>query len=153
MAIFNKVFKNKIIKGKKTEKKKDKKVPNNQTLYSIKNTGIHSIRVKLISAFLILIIPIVLLGVVSHQLTSNTIVDITQSSTIETMKQTNKYISLILQTVEETSLQIFSNSMLQDLFSADLNNLSYEEMKRKQDAALTFQTLCKVVILFLELHY
>lgn len=141
MAIFNKVFKNKIIKGKRTEKKKDKKVPNNQTLYSIKNTGIHSIRVKLISAFLILIIPIVLLGVVSHQLTSNTIVDITQSSTIETMKQTNKYISLILQTVEETSLQIFSNSMLQDLFSADLNNLSYEEMKRKQDAAAYISNL------------
>lgn len=116
-------------KEKNVEKKNLKHALNN-----IKNVGIHSIRVKLICVFIILIIPIYILGTQSHYLASKTIEEITHASTIETMQQTNKYISLILKTVEDVSMQILSSSMLQDLFGSNLDRSSYEAMQLKQEA-------------------
>ena len=127
MNIFTKKIKRKERKeGKDTLK---------QTLNNIKNAGIHSIRIKLISAFIVLIIPIYLLGTQSHHLASSTIENITQASTIETMQQTNKYISLILKTVEDVSIQILSNSTLQELFASNMDNMSYDRMELQQEAA------------------
>lgn len=124
MNIFEKV-KNSLVKQKTTKQKTN----------SNQSVGIYSIRIKLICAFLVLIIPIIILGVESHRLASSKIENITQTSTIETMKQTNKYLSLILQTVDDASIQIFSSSILQDYYDLAFNNTAtYEEMTLKQDA-------------------
>jgi len=118
--------------GKKKENENNIKTKNN----SNKSVGIFSIRIKLICAFLLLIIPIYILGTRSHQIASETIENITHSSTIATMQQTNKYISLILKNVEDISMQLLSNKTLQDLYKLDLSSgtFTYEAMTLKQDA-------------------
>ncbi len=102
-----------------------------------KKIGINSIRVKLIAAFLILIIPIIILGTESHRLASNKIENITQNSTIQSMTQTAKYLDLMFSQVETMSKQFLANPSLQDYYSykhlSDGSN-AYEEYTLKSNA-------------------
>ena len=72
----------KFLQKKKLSKKQKISNTNSTThtthTHRIKKVGIHSIRVKLIAAFLILIIPIIILGTESHRLASSKIENITQ---------------------------------------------------------------------------
>ncbi|NLX69776.1 MAG: methyl-accepting chemotaxis protein [Clostridiales bacterium] len=77
----------------------------------------NSISVKLIAAFLVMIIPISLLGYYSHQKAEAAIKNLTEHSTIQTMEKMSQYLSLIFSNIENISLQIFRNQDVQDFVS------------------------------------
>lgn len=102
---------------------------------TVKRKSIHSIRLKLVASFLLLIIPIIILGTESHRLASEKIEGITQDSTIQTMEQTERYLDLLFSQVENTALQIFANPTVQDYYSLTGDRITaYEGFKLKQDA-------------------
>ena len=103
-------------------------------LNTMKRLGATSIRLKLVASFLLLIIPIIILGTESHRLASNKIEGITQDSTIQTMDQTQKYLDLLFSQVEAMSMQLFTNTIIQDYYSLrDDQVTSFDSFKLKQD--------------------
>lgn len=78
-------------------------------------TGYISVRTKLIAAFMLTIIPIILLGAISASKSADAIKKTTADATIQTMEQTNKYLDLLLWDIENTSLQIVQNSTFVNL--------------------------------------
>lgn len=118
-------------------KKTIKNMRKTKDLSSIKKktAGMYSIRIKLILAFLILIIPIIILGTESHKLASGTIEKITQNSTIQTMEQTNKYLELVISQIENLSTQIFGNDTLQKYYTLDsTDDLNYDQIELRKAA-------------------
>ena len=102
----------------------------------MKRAGIYSIRLKLIASFLLLIIPIVILGVESHRLASRKIEDITRDSTIQTMIQTEKYLDQLFSQVDTIASQLFSNPLVQDYFSPRTQTMGeFEEYLLKNEAS------------------
>ena len=119
---------------------KNKKVNSN---IKIKNIGIHSIRLKLIAAFLVLIIPIIILGTESHRLASNKIESITQNSTIQSMAQAEKYLDLLFSQVESMSKQFLADPSIQDYYGFRGGSASsdiLEEYKLRQAAISTLSS-------------
>ncbi len=86
------------------------------SIKKIKKMGIHSIRLKLIAAFLVLIIPIIILGVASHRVASSKIEDITQNSTIQSMAQTERYLDLLFSQIETMAKQFLANPSIQEYY-------------------------------------
>jgi len=78
---------------------------------------IYSIRVKLIAAFLSLVILIPILGITSYSMSKNALEDTTVKSTFETLDQANKYLGVILSNVENISRQISKNSIVTEFLS------------------------------------
>lgn len=74
-----------------------------------------SFKAKLSMAFLLTIIPIILLGVISSNKSASAIKATTVSATIQTMEQTNRYLDLLLWNIESTSLQIAQSKALLEL--------------------------------------
>lgn len=92
------------------------KVPKGNSTNKINKIGIHSIRLKLIAAFLVLIIPIIILGTESHRLASSKIIDITQNSTIQSMEQAEKYLDLVFSRVEAMTKQFLADPSIKDYY-------------------------------------
>jgi len=129
MAKTQNVLQKKNLFNKLKKQKKDKITDN------IKKAGMHSIRVKLIAAFLVLIIPIIILGTESHRLASSKIENITQNSTIQTMTQTEKYLTLVFSQVETIPRQFLANPILQEYYSVRSSDTSiYDEYNLRRDA-------------------
>lgn len=82
---------------------------------TIKFSRLNSISNKLIAAFLIMIIPISVLGYYSKNTAEKAIQHTAAQSTIQAMEQISKYIDLILSTVDDVSLQILTNKDIQNL--------------------------------------
>lgn len=82
------------------------------SLFSMKK-----IKTKLIIAFLVPIIIIVLQGVISYVNTSKTATQRAIQSSVIAMENSGKYIGVILQTVENLSGQIFADTDVQDYLS------------------------------------
>ena len=95
--------------------------------------GSLSIKVKLIAAFMVTILPIILLGTVSYNKAAKAIEETTINSTIGTMQQTNEYLSLLLDNVEQATMQFFTNSELQSYLDKGMDSLSaFNQMKVRQ---------------------
>jgi methyl-accepting chemotaxis protein len=69
--------------------------------------------IKLLSSFLVIIIPIIVLGAVSYSISAKAIDVKVTTSTMETMKQTGNYLTLIFKNIETISTQIINNSDIQ----------------------------------------
>lgn len=84
------------------------------------NSGVRytTFRTKLTAAFMITILPILLLGALSANLSAKAIKETTASATIQTMDQTNRYLDLLLWNIERTMLQIAGNNSFSDLAQA-----------------------------------
>ncbi len=78
-------------------------------------TGYLSVRSKLIGAFMLTIIPIILLGAISASKSADAIKKITADAAIQTMDQTNKYLDLLLWHIDNTSQQIIQSRAFVDL--------------------------------------
>jgi len=81
-----------------------------------------SIRTKLILAFLIMIIPIFLLGYVSQKLTYNAIEERVALSTSETIKQSAKHLDMLLRNVRDEYLKILASSQVQDYYNFEITD-------------------------------
>lgn len=73
-----------------------------------------SIRSKLILAFLVPIVLIIIQGIISYSNTSKTAKNLAAQSSIASMESSGKYLELVLKTVENISGQLFSNVDIQD---------------------------------------
>lgn len=72
-----------------------------------------SIRTRLITGFMITIIPIVLLGMISYNSAFNSIKDTATSASSETLKQLGKNVEITFSKYEELSTQIILNDLVQ----------------------------------------
>lgn len=77
-----------------------------------------SMRTKLISAFLATVIPIVLLGYISYNSAFSAINETAADTSLETMRQVDKYIGLLLSGVEDLSMQIYREQGFQEYISS-----------------------------------
>ncbi|MFU0799255.1 MAG: methyl-accepting chemotaxis protein [Xylanivirga thermophila] len=90
---------------------------------------------KLILAFLIMIIPITMLGYISQGKAGAAIKDSAINSSHKTMEQAQMYLGLIFSTIDDTSLQIMINKEIQDYLHNKNNDLSvYDRLQIKQKA-------------------
>jgi len=81
----------------------------------------HSIRIKLIIAFLSLIIPISALGFFSYSLSSDSIKSLTIDSKTETQRQLGNNLNIIFSIIEDASLQISTSSEFQKYLTGPEN--------------------------------
>ncbi len=88
----------------------------------------YSIRMKLIAAFMLTIIPMVLLGVLSYNRALFSIKDTATKTALETIKQANKYLGLSLSNIESVSKQISADTDFQKFLSAKASAMSFDEL-------------------------
>jgi len=128
----------KFLQKKKLSKKQKISNTNSTThtthTHRIKKVGIHSIRVKLIAAFLILIIPIIILGRESHRLASSKIESLTQNATIQTMAQTAKYLDLVFSQVENILVKFLADPSIQEYYNVSKDRSYSEDQQLKTNA-------------------
>ncbi len=74
------------------------------------------LRTKLIGAFLIPVLCIIVLGVVSYRQASNAIISSYEESAMQTMHMANQYITLIVNTVRSTYKSYLSDADLTTYF-------------------------------------
>lgn len=100
-----------------------RKLPINNNIL-LKTRKATSIRSKLIAAFIVPIILIVLLGIVSYTKSSNAVFDIAEGSAAATMDGTSKYIQSIFSNISDTSMQILADQELRNyLLPEDKTNV------------------------------
>ncbi|MCG8500665.1 MAG: methyl-accepting chemotaxis protein [Firmicutes bacterium] len=101
-------------------------------------TGIHSIRVKLVAAFLVMIIPISVLGFVSQNLTSDAVEEQAKQSVAQTVKQTGEYMDLFFAVVQNQYMQVFADDAVQKYINtSDNDGELFEIFELKQAAGKT----------------
>ena len=92
-----------------------------------------SIRFKLVSAFLVMIIPISVLGVVSYQLTSRVTERNAKQATAQTIQQTANYLNLIFAMTRDLNTQILTSNTMQEFFNEISDDLTlYEQMQQRR---------------------
>ncbi len=101
-----------------------------------------SIRVKLISAFLVTIIPILVLGLVSMRSASDSIDNLARNGNRETLKKSGQLLEIVIGNIENLSTQIFVSTQVKDYFSFNKDdNFSYETMRATSDLNSYISTL------------
>jgi methyl-accepting chemotaxis protein len=85
--------------------------------FEIRKVNLNSIQSKLIGSFMVTIIPVILLGIISYNLSSKALQENAQQSMKETVLKTSNYIDLLFSNVEELSMQIFMNQDIQNYFT------------------------------------
>lgn len=133
MKFFDNGVKNKHISA--LLKKKKEFMRNHQT-------GFYSIRVKLIAAFLVMIIPISVLGMASYTLTSGAMEQKAKQAATQTIHQTAKYINLIFSMIEEQHSQLFISGVIQDYFdSFDSGVSAYDKIQARKPVENLLQSI------------
>lgn len=101
-----------IRKGETKRQSESTSIIKKSTLTDLKFT--QSILVKMVAVFLLLIIiPVAVIGYISTSTASNSLVSKSEESIASSTMQTSNYFDLILNKVEDISLQLFSNSSIQ----------------------------------------
>ncbi len=90
-----------------------------------------SIRAKLILAFMVTIIPVVVLGIASYTTSSGAVNDLAQKSTISSLGGTSKYFETVIKNIEYLSEQLNTDKDLNrtislNYTSEDPNNIEYD---------------------------
>ena len=86
---------------------------------------IKSIRTKLISAFLVPVILLIVLGIISYFSASGAVKNIARESTISTMDSSGKYLEIIYSMIDDLTFQLFSEKDIQDYLSSSA--IDYED--------------------------
>ncbi|MCX7709574.1 MAG: methyl-accepting chemotaxis protein [Clostridia bacterium] len=92
----------------------------------------NSIGVKLTLSFLVMIVPIILLGAISYSKSKAIMKASTVESCISTVKQTEKYLGLLFSNVSNTSKQLATNNTLLGMYSSahtDYNSVEFDTQK------------------------
>lgn len=96
------------------------------------------IKIKLIGAFMIPVVLIVVLGVSSYQRAADTIVSSYRASTVNTVQKAGEYYTLLLTNLENKSQQFTNDTVLVDYYSGKFKRKPAEE-------ASTFMTIQKTL--------
>ncbi|NMA95137.1 MAG: methyl-accepting chemotaxis protein [Clostridiales bacterium] len=101
---------------------------------NIKQNRLSSIGFKLITIFIAMCIPISVLGYISQQKATDALRESAVDTTIQTMEQSSKYLNLIFNSVEDTSMQILGNQAVQDYVQSLHKDLgAFDRMQIKED--------------------
>lgn len=82
-----------------------------------------TIRSQLLTAFILTIIPVLVLGIVSFNVSREAIQERSQTATMDSMQQTKNYLELMFSNIDSITLQMLSNKDIQDYLSGDLTDL------------------------------
>ena len=93
-------------------------------------SNIKSIKSKLILAFVVPILLIILQGIISYSSTSKTAVTLASQSSITAMESSGKYLDVVLKTVESLSGQLFADADIQSYLSESFKNDNILEKSR-----------------------
>ncbi len=121
----------------------------------IKNKSYRSIRFKLVASFLIMIIPICLVGFISYFSTRSALLDNAISSSISTMEQSKKNIDSMFASAKEYSIQMSNDSTLMNFFhyatvderQADFRSMQPEMLNKVQNKVESGNTFSDILIL------
>lgn len=98
-----------------------------------------SIRIKLIMAFIVPVLLIIIQGLISYSNTSKTATTLASQSSITAMESSGKYLDVVLRTAENLSGQIFANPDIQDYLSKNYDQddiYAKMEITRKVEALM-----------------
>ncbi len=101
----------------------------------------YRIRDKLIAAFTVIIIPMILLGIISYSTAAGAIKNLAKTSTENTMAQASKYLELLFQNNESFALQLCMDESIQSYLSHNyglLNKGDYELLTLRNNADSAF---------------
>lgn len=109
-----------------------------------------SIRAQLILAFMLMIIPVSILGKVSYDNSANTLKELAQKSAIQTFTQASKYLEMVFFNMQEVYIQVMSNPDVQDAISSNLE--TDKEKQRKindmlKSVSATGKTISNITLL------
>lgn len=91
------------------------------------------IRVQLIAAFLVMIIPISVLGFISQRLTSDAIEDTVTKSTTQTIDQISKNLDLVYGLAQDAYMKLYSDSAIINYLTGASGNVDiFEKQREKQ---------------------
>lgn len=114
------------LKAEKRDAPKKEKAVFGKKLAAFFSGGL-SIKVKLIGAFIIPIILIIILGVVSYTVASKAITSSYTESSQTTINKTADYYNLMFSNVKASANDIANNQMLQSYYSGSYSGDAYEE--------------------------
>ncbi|HHW47418.1 MAG TPA: hypothetical protein GXX14_02230, partial [Clostridiaceae bacterium] len=101
--------------------------------FKFEKINLRSLQSKLVSSFMVTIIPVILLGIISYNLSSSAIRENVQHSMTGTVLKTSEYIDLLFSNVEELSLQVFMNQDIQNFFSKEKSEeMTFEVLQARQ---------------------
>lgn len=101
-----------------------------------RRTGFHSIRVQLITAFLVMIIPIATLGYYSYTRAQDMIYQLAARKTLQTMDMTKTSLDMVFTAAADASLQVYSSQVIQDYLRLIIqDDQSFELFTANRDAA------------------
>lgn len=112
----------------------------NAALRLIHSINFRRIRTKLIAAFIVTIIPTLLLGSRSYYNSRDALKEVAVESSVSTLTQINNYLSLAMTSVEDISVQIMSNKVLQDYLNYS-GTEQYEYYSLRKGADLYINSL------------
>ncbi|NMA66514.1 MAG: hypothetical protein GX957_09790, partial [Clostridiaceae bacterium] len=127
-------------KGKKLFMKNGTKMKTPKIKATKEHKKMFSIRNKLILAFLVTIIPIVMLGVLSFNTAKNSIEDIAKETSLETIKQLNKYLSLSMDNIEIMSRQIVYDQDFQKYIGTVNQEIDFDIYTIQNNVSLSIQS-------------
>lgn len=106
-----------------------KKKPKSVYSSDAKKVGIFSsIKTKLITGFLICIIPIFLVGIISYNSAFTAVKDNTSSAILQTIQQTNEKLAITFDNIETLSSQMVVSAQLRNFLSIEKDQSIYDSM-------------------------
>ncbi len=118
--------KNKIIKMDKI-KTTNKIKTTDKTITTDKSPRINSIRAKLIGAYMIPVVLIMLLGALSYSRASKAIIANYEAATGNTVQKTAEYYKMLLQNTNTKSQKLANDSVLRSYYSGDYKDSASKE--------------------------
>lgn len=82
-----------------------------------------TIRSKLLTAFILTVIPVILLGNVSYYISKEAIQRRVQTATVDALTQTRNYLELMLENLNSASMQLLSDADIQDYLTMDKSDV------------------------------
>lgn len=97
-----------------------------------------SIRSKLIAAFCVTIVPIIVLGAVSYSRATGAVKNVAMTSTITAMDGAANYLDLVFTNIESLTMEIFTDKSLQEYLNNDTSfsdeSESYDVLLQRREA-------------------
>jgi hypothetical protein len=85
-------------------------------------SGVKTIRAKLLSAFILTIIPVILLGAVSFNIAKGALEKKAREAAYDAMNQTKNYLELVFSNIESLSMQLLGNNDLHNYVSGNITD-------------------------------
>ena len=97
-----------------------------------------TIRSKLLTAFLLNVIPVIALGIVSYSISKNSIMQKAQTAAIDALTQSKNYLELMFRNLDSVSMQMLTDSNLQEYVKVSRDDLiKTVELKDKIDKTIS----------------